>query len=203
MNGYREQRSQIFHSGNTCREDANRNVVYRTSQTREQAIHPAVGSRQHLRANRRESLAVNDDLRIPWIIRCSFILLFGLAVAKGAPSFPTSFAIYGHGGSENFSPARAVKTSESTRIFSAWFSNNLWQIRLENLSPGIDYAEIGTDGTNIFSVLSTETRYRREISEGRKLQNNSEGEITRGPVPHERAYSHVGLLWFAFASHRL
>ena len=116
--------------------------------------------------------------------------------------YPDVFRIEGIGGSEGFSPVRAVKTHESSRRFSASFSNSLWIVRFQGTSPELDYEEIGTDGTSIFSVRSTETRSRRAEAGGTRLQNIATGAVRRGPVPNEIAHPHAGLLWLAFASHR-
>lgn len=116
------------------------------------------------------------------------------------PSYPTNFLISGHGGTESFSPVTMAKTSESSRLFSAQFSNSLWLVRFIGPSKDLDYVEIGTDGTNVFTVLSHETRYRQALSEGRILQNNAQGSVRRGAVPNELAHPHAGILWFAFAS---
>ena len=106
---------------------------------------------------------------------------------------PSNVTISGIGGSEGFSTVR-------TRRFSARFENGLWVIRFEGHAGGVDYEEIGTDGTNIFSVISTESRFLRASQSGHPVVNNSQGAIRRGPVPHEGAHSHVGMLWLALAS---
>ena len=123
-----------------------------------------------------------------------------LVSAGEQPLLPASFEVAGAGGTESFSPVTMAKTSESSRIFSARFSNSLWMIRFVGPSTELDYVEMGTDGTNIFTVKSTESRYRRELSEGRQHQNSGQGAVRRGPVPNELAHPHAGMLWFAFAS---
>lgn len=115
-------------------------------------------------------------------------------------SYPTSFLINGYGGTASFSLRTSAETFRSARGFSARFNDSLWLVRFTGTSKDLDYVEMGTDGTNIFTVLSTESLYKQAQSQGRPLQNSASGTVTRGPVPKELAHPHAGLLWFAFAS---
>lgn len=119
---------------------------------------------------------------------------------EGNVSYPTDFGLEGTGGSESFSLKTGQVTSKSSRTFSANFRGDLWKVRFIGPSKDLDYVEIGTDGTNVFTVKSTESIFDAARKQGVALQNTATAGITRGPNPKEFAHPHAGMLWLVFAS---
>src|SRR6266498_3494490 len=90
-------------------------------------------------------------------LRATLLCLLALGSLQMSPaddlSYPIKFLVEGYGGSESFSPRSSLMTSQSSRTFSARFNNSLWLVRFVGTSKDLDYVEIGTDGTNIFTLI--------------------------------------------------
>jgi len=131
-----------------------------------------------------------------------FLTWLQISKCEGNAPYPTDFMLEGTGGSESFSLKTAQSTSKSFRTFSANFRSDLWKVRFVGPSKDLDYVEIGTDGTNIFTVKSTESLYDAAKNRGLPLQNSATAVVTRGPNPKEFAHPHAAMLWLVFASQK-
>ena len=85
-------------------------------------------------------------------------------------------------------------------FFSFLIKDCRWKVRWSQSNEPFDYQEMGTDGTNVYTLRSAESLVQKLRKEGKKIPNELNGEITQGNIPNPGVAHVIPGLWWVFAS---
>ncbi len=102
------------------------------------------------------------------------------------------------GYSEGQTTAISVRRSR----FKVSVRDCLWRIRVEIERAPFDYVESGTDGINVYTLVSLMKHTEKVKREGQRIPENvGEAEIVPGNIPRETIHApEIPFLWLAYAS---
>jgi hypothetical protein len=88
-----------------------------------------------------------------------------------------------------------------TGTFSMRVDGCNWNIRIKRALPDApDYTEIGWDGTNLFSVTSMESNYKKLTKEGKKIVNVATAYLGKDEIYRSVFDPEFAMIWLTYGS---